>query len=259
MSRDTPDVAIISGALGDIGRAIALELARAGARIALSDVQPHDMAVPTLRAIDGIGGRARYDQVDVTDGPGVRDWVDAVRSDLGTPNLVIPNAGTVTVGSVDDLDDGAWSHHFDVNLNGAFFLAQAAARHLVHDRIRGHVVFIGSWAAHAPDPKIPAYCASKAALRMLCRCLALELAPHGILVNEVAPGYVDAGLSRRVFDQTPGARTAARDRVPIGSLLSPDDVARYVRLLCSPDNTAMTGAALVVDGGLSLLAADRHD
>ena len=84
----------------------------------------------------------------------------------------------------------------------------------------GWVVFIGSWAAHAVHTNIPAYCVSKAGIRMLCKCMALELAPHQILVNEIAPGFVDAGLTGRNFEKNPGTREKAEQRVPIHKLIS---------------------------------------
>lgn len=245
-------VAIISGALGDIGRSIARALARDGNDVALGDLHPSDDGLAD--ELSATGHQSRYDQVDVTDGPSVRAWVDAVAANFGPPELVIPNAGTVAAGGVRDLDDSSWNNQLAVNLTGAFHLAQAGAKHLVDSGTRGRIVVVGSWAAHAPHPNITAYCVAKAGLRMLCKCLALELAPHGILVNEVAPGYVDAGLSKRLWDETPGARDAATAHVPTGELLTADDVARYVALLCGPTTAGMTGATLLVDGGLSLLA-----
>ena len=124
-------------------------------------------------------------------------------------------------------------------------------RLLEHKR-PGRIVFIGSWAAHAAHNAIPAYCVAKAGLRMLCKCMALEFAPHGILVNEVAPGYVNAGLSAQGWAQNPDAREAARQRVPIQELIEPQEVALQVAHLCEPANRHMTGSVLLMDGGLSL-------
>jgi glucose 1-dehydrogenase len=90
-------------------------------------------------------------------------------------------------------------------------------------------------------------------MRMLCKCMALDLAPTGILVNEVAPGYVDAGLSAAVWIKNPEARENAAERVPIGKLIDAADVAQQVAHLCEPDNRHMTGSVLLMDGGLSLV------
>jgi glucose 1-dehydrogenase len=246
-------VAVISGGLGDIGRAIAMELARRGADVALGDVRPDHEAAETLQALRACGVRARYDHVDVSDAAAVEQWLSGVESEFGAPTIAIPNAATVTVAGVHDVTARQWTTELRVNLDGAFYLAGAVTKRLVQLRRPGRVVFVGSWAAHAPHPAIPAYCVAKAGLRMLCRCMALELAPHGILVNEVAPGYVDAGLSAAVWARNPGARERAAERVPTGTLIDAREVAQQVAYLCGPDNRHMTGSVLLMDGGLSLV------
>jgi NAD(P)-dependent dehydrogenase (short-subunit alcohol dehydrogenase family) len=96
------------------------------------------------------------------------------------------------------------------------------------------------------------YSVSKAGLRMLCQCMALELAPHHITVNEIAPGYVDAGLSGKIFDANPALREEARAKVPNRELISAAEVAAQVAYLCDPENRHITGSTLLMDGGLSL-------
>lgn len=140
-----------------------------------------------------------------------------------------------------------------VNLDGSFHWAQAGTRRLVRANLGGRVIFVGSWAAHAPHQHLPAYCVTKAGVRMLMKTLALEYARCGILVNEVAPGYVDAGLSAKSFQQAPERREQAMKAVPIGELLSPADVAQLVRFLCGNQASQITGTTLLQDGGLSLL------
>ncbi|WP_428937013.1 SDR family NAD(P)-dependent oxidoreductase [Fontivita pretiosa] len=269
MGTDTPaaplerplagNVAIISGGIGDIGRATAMELARRGADVAMGDVRPTEQAQPLLQELRQLGARARYDRVDVADAPAVRQWVRSVEAQLGVPTLVIANAAIVTVASVRDITPEQWSTELRINLDGAFHLAQAAAVRMLEQHRQGRIVFVGSWAAHAPHPTIPAYCAAKAAMRMLCKCMALELAPHGILVNEVAPGYVDAGLSGRMFEQNPALRQSAIAHVPIRRLITPQDVARQIAYLCDPLNNQMTGSVLLMDGGLSLVGPKPAD
>ena len=245
--------AIISGGLGDIGAAIGLELARRGASIALGDVLDEADAEPALAAIRELGAAARYDRVDVTDAAAVRRWVEAVETSLGLADMIIPNAAIVIRGGVRNTTPEEWDREIRVNLNGAFHLAQAGALRLLRHERPGRIVFTGSWAAHAPHPSIPAYCASKAGIRMLCRCMAVELAPAGILVNEVAPGYVDAGLTGRMFKAHPDRREASLARVPVGELISAEEVAQQVAHLCAPSNRQMTGTVILVDGGLSLV------
>ena len=246
-------IAIISGALGDIGRAIAIELARRGANIALGDVLAPEEARETLVGLRELGVTARYDRVDVADADAVRAWVAAAEGELGLATLIVPNAAIVTLAGIREVTPEQWARELSINLSGAFHLAQIAALRLLDEHKPGRVVFIGSWAAHAPHPNIPTYCAAKAGLRMLCKCMALELAPHGILVNEVAPGYVNAGLSADLWAKNPGAKDRAAQRVPTKRLIEPDEVALQVAHLCDPANKHMTGSTLLMDGGLSLV------
>lgn len=239
-------IAVVSGGAGDIGRAIARRLRAAGARVALGDVAPAKVAKRALRGY-------HYTEVDVSNPAAIERWLDVVRRELGLPDLIVPNAAVVDVARPLDVAADSWRRTLDVNLTGAFALAQLAARRLVAAKRPGRIVFIGSWAAHAPHPQLIAYCAAKAGLRMAMQCLAVELAPHGILVNEIAPGKVDAGLSRKIFDATPGLRERARSEVPVKTLLDPDDVARGVEYLCSPENVHANGSVLLLDGGLSLV------
>jgi NAD(P)-dependent dehydrogenase (short-subunit alcohol dehydrogenase family) len=246
--------ALISGGLGDIGRAIARELASLGADIALCDLRPAADAEQFLDELRALGRRARYDAVEVSDASAVQQWVGEVESTLGVPTLIIPNAAQVTQADVRQLSADQWSRELRVNLDGAFHLAQAGALRLVEHRKPGRIVFIGSWAAHRVHTHIPAYCVAKAGLRMLSQCMALEFAPHGILVNEVAPGIVDAGLSARIMDGNHALRDSARQLTPVKELVQPADVARSVAFLCDPANRQMTGSVLLQDGGMSLLA-----
>jgi NAD(P)-dependent dehydrogenase (short-subunit alcohol dehydrogenase family) len=248
-------IALVSGGAGDIGRAIVRELAQRGADVALCDVVEADASAlaALLADVRRLGRRARYDRVDVADALAVRRWVEEVEMAWDVPTLVVPNAAIVTLKTLCDLAPDEWARELQINLNGAFHLAQAGALRLLHHGQAGRIVFVGSWAAHAPHSALPAYCVAKAGLRMLCRCLALELAPRGILVNEVAPGYVDAGLSGRIFEADPAQRAKAIQTVPIHALIAPEEVAQQVAFLCEPGNRHMTGSVVLMDGGLSLI------
>lgn len=245
---------IISGGAGDIGRATALEFASHGARIAMGDRCARAEVLETLREIETHNVPCHYHQVDVADAAAVRAWVNEVETTVGIPSVVIPNAATVTLKGLYEITAEEWSRELQVNLDGAFYLAQAATARLLHHRKPGRVVFVGSWAADTVHLHIPAYCVAKAGLRMLCKCMALELAPHGITVNEIAPGYVDGGLSRRTWEQQPAMRAAAQKTVPVRALIANEEVAAQIVHLCHPDNHHITGSVLLMDGGLSLIA-----
>src|SRR5947207_917446 len=162
-------VAILSGGLGDIGRAIALELAARGSDVALGDIREEREADSFLRELRDRAVRARYDRVDVASAEEVARWFGAVEAELGVATLIIPNAATVTLAGIRDVTADQWAREIQVNLNGAFHMAQTGARRLLERKKAGRIVFIGSWAAHAPHPHIPAYCVAKAGLRMLCK------------------------------------------------------------------------------------------
>jgi NAD(P)-dependent dehydrogenase (short-subunit alcohol dehydrogenase family) len=237
--------AAITGGLGDIGLATARALRRDGARVALADVHPP--ATAEKRA-----ARFHYTRVDTTRRRAIQSWIRKVETDLGTPDLIIANAGIVElVGALNSSED-AWRRTLDINLTGAFTFVQAACRHLISRELPGRVVLVGSWAAHAPHPKMTAYSVAKAGLRMLGQCLALELAPHQITVNEIAPGFVDAGLSGRIYDANPGLREKSRDFVPNGELIKASEVGDQIAFLCDPANRHMVGSVHLMDGGLSL-------
>lgn len=244
---------IISGGLGDIGRATALEFAKCGANIALCDIRPAPDAIEFLEKLGQYEVQSDYSQVNVADANAVQSWVMHLEDKLGIAGIIIANAATATFAGVNEITPEQWSQELRVNLDGAFYLTQSAtARLLYHDR-PGRIVFVGSWAAHAVHTNIPAYCVSKAGIRMLCKCMALELAPHQILVNEIAPGFVDAGLTGRNFEKNPGAREKAEQKVPIHKLISAEEVAQQIVNVCHPQNHHMTGSTILMDGGLSLL------
>jgi len=251
-------VALVSGGLGDIGLETARLLLEFGARVALCDLKSSAEAAAQLqRAFPDATERVHYACVDTAREVEVERWIETVTAHWAAPSIAIANAAIVESGSAMSVDAASWQRHLDINLSGSFWLARSAARQMLGARIEGRIVFVGSWAAHAPHPHISAYSVAKAGLRMACQCLALELAPHGITVNEVAPGFVDAGLSARLFEADPPLRERCLERVPSGQILSAGDVAREVLALCDPARRHITGSCIVVDGGLSLLVGNK--
>jgi NAD(P)-dependent dehydrogenase (short-subunit alcohol dehydrogenase family) len=239
---------MISGGIGDIGRAVALELAHRGVHLSLADLKEREEAEPLLAQLASLGVNAIYVQADLSKPDSVRRWHDETVTRLGIPSIIIPNAGRVTRKTILEVTPDEWQHELNVNLNGAFYLASTAGARLVEEKLPGSIVFIGSWAAHRGNKGIPAYCVSKAALRMLCQVLALELAEHGILVNEVAPGIVNAGLSAENVRRG----SAVQERIPVKLWIEPEEVAWQVANLCDSRNRNMTGSVVVMDGGLSM-------
>jgi NAD(P)-dependent dehydrogenase (short-subunit alcohol dehydrogenase family) len=245
-------VAVVSGGLGAIGSATVRALAAHGADVAWCDLLPDDRALSLVGQVQDLGRRGLYHRVDVADARAVSSWLGEVAQTLGPPTLVIPNAAIVGIAPWLELPVEDWRRVLAVNLDGAFHMASFATREMVKRRLTGRVVFVGSWAAEHVHLQLPAYCVAKAGLRMLTRCMAGALAPHGILVNEISPGFVTAGLADQFPDASKDSHAASRRQVPIGRMIEPDEVASQIVHLCDPANRHMTGSTVLMDGGLSL-------
>ncbi|WP_262885464.1 SDR family NAD(P)-dependent oxidoreductase [Lunatibacter salilacus] len=247
---------IISGGLGDIGRDIVRLFATKGASISVGDIHSTVVAQEFIEEVKQLSETKNiiYSQVDIADPTQVQKWVAETVDKLNTIDIAIPNAATATLAGIMEVSPQQWSDELKVNLNGAFYLSQFAAAEMIKLDLAGRIVLVGSWAAHSVHPNLPTYSVSKAGLSMLCKCLALELAPHHILVNEIAPGYVNAGLSKKIFETNSAAKEQAERKVPVGKVLNAEDIAEKVLWLCDFSNEHMTGSTLLVDGGLSLLS-----
>lgn len=246
-------VVLISGGLGDIGQAVGLEFGKQGALIAISDILGREKAIEKLALMKDLAIKYRYDQVDVADGDAVDRWIQEVVDEWGQVDIAVLSAATVTIKNLFEISNEEWENEIKINLNGSFFMANSVCKSFVKERVAGNVVLLGSWAAHAVHGQIPAYSVSKAAVRMLCQTLALAYAGNGIRVNEIAPGYVNAGVSKNVWKSDPALALEARNHIPVGELIEAEEVAKQVLWICLPSNRHMTGSTLLMDGGLSLI------
>lgn len=242
--------AVVTGGAGDIGRAIAAELLRAGHRVTVFDVLPAAEAETRLSDLRRLGP-VEYAEVDVRD----RAQVEAALAAAPPVDAAIGNAGVGASRAFLDLDDEYWDRTLAINLTGNFVFGQSVARKMIERGVGGRIVFTGSWVAAVPWPDITAYTVSKAGLVMLAKQMALELAPHRILVNVVAPGIVDAGLARAQRETDPDYARRAAHAIPLGEFQTPEQVAQVAAFLCSPAADYVTGTVLVADGGCSVAHA----
>jgi NAD(P)-dependent dehydrogenase (short-subunit alcohol dehydrogenase family) len=233
---------VITGGAGDIGRAVARELLAHGARVTLLDRHPR----PEL---DGLSSVTYY-EADVRDPAAVHEALAAV----DPLDVVIGNAAVVKSAPFLEITLDDWREHLDVNLTGCFVVGQAAARLMVARGRPGRILFTSSWVQDVPWPEIAAYAVSKSGLKMLTRSMAAELAPHGILVNAVAPGIVAAGMARHQLETEPQYAARVATAIPLGRLQTVEQVARSVAMMCSDAADYMTGSVLLTDGGCSLQA-----
>ncbi len=186
--------------------------------------------------------------MDVTDVASVRAGVDLVASEYGRLDILVNNAGLNVPQGVFEVDEESWDAVLDTNLKGAFFAAQATARRMVAGEEGGRIVNVASQAGVVGIEERSAYGASKAGVVLLAKVLAIELAPHGITVNSVAPTFVSTELTRATLED-PDWRERILSRIPLGRVGEVEDVAAAVLYLASPAATMVTGHTLLVDGG----------
>ena len=241
----TGRVALVTGGGRGIGRDIALELARAGAHVAVNYYVEPDRARDTVAEIEALGVRGTAVAGDVGDAAAVKQMMDEVATALGPLDILVNNAGTQTSTPFLDVTEAEWDLVIRTNLKGCFLCTQAAAR-LMQSR-GGVVVNIGSGCNKVPFPGLVAYTASKGGIEMLTRVAAVELGPHRIRVNCVAPGAVEVERTRLEADDYAGSWGAM---TPLGRIGTPEDIARMVRFLASDDSAFITGQTIWVDGGL---------
>lgn len=236
--------AIVTGANTGIGQAIAVALAAAGAKIAAVGRSPMD---ETASMIVGGPGRFHAIRADLSETANLQTVIDETRSWSGAIDILVNNAGIIRRNDALDFTEDDWDAVIDTNLKSAFFLSQAAARHMVA-RGSGKIVNIASLLSFQGGIRIASYTAAKSGLAGLTKLLACEWAARGINVNAVAPGYVVTGNTKALRDD-PARYKAILDRIPAGRWAAPEDIAGAVVFLSSPAADYVHGVTLPVDGG----------
>ena len=240
-------VALVTGAGRGIGRAIALALAEAGARVCVNDINP-DAARATANAIQAGGGRAFDYTADVSSKLQVGPMIEAIRDRWDRLDILVNNAGVEPKASVLTLDEWDWDRTLNVNLKGTFLCTQLAGR-VMRDQGGGVIVNIASIAGHkSPLPNASAYCASKAGVVGFTRECAREFAAYNIRVNAVCPGVIVTPMTEKSRNDPEIMRKWLED-IPQRRLGEPEEVAAVVLFLCSDAASYLTGSALIVDGG----------
>jgi NAD(P)-dependent dehydrogenase (short-subunit alcohol dehydrogenase family) len=251
-SSTTGRVAIVTGAASGIGRAVALRLAGQQWKLAIIDVEEEGLNRTGALIQQAAGAGAKNYVVDVTNAEQVRAAIEDIAATVGEIAILVSNAGVLTVTPVLDLSVEQWRRTVDVNLTGSFICAQAAAREMVRSKTAGRIITVASVHSVAPGTNVTDYDASKGGLLMLTRSLARELAPYRITVNAVGPGFIVTNLGGGASEEYVTHIVSA---IPLGRAGDPDEVAGAVSFLVGPDAGYITGALLVVDGGM-LLTAD---
>jgi 3-oxoacyl-[acyl-carrier protein] reductase len=247
-------VALVTGATRGIGRGIALELARQGARVAVTYRADGPAVRETLAALSGIGSRDHLAVAgDVRHADQVRSMVAEVTARLGAVDILVNNAGIGLFKESIRLSEDEWDMMIDTNLKGAFLCVQAVAPEMIA-RHWGRIINITSTGSIRVVRGMGAYCASKAGLAMLTQALAAELGRDGITANGVGPSTVPTDINRAAL-AVPGMLEAEQQANPSGRIGTLEDIAAAVAFLASEAASWINGQNLIVDGGLTVLSA----
>jgi glucose 1-dehydrogenase len=249
--------ALVTGSNSGIGRAIALRLAQEGAEVAINYLTHPEAADEVVKQIVDGGGKALAVQADVSDEAQVDKMFESVTGEFGGLDIMVNNAGMETFHPFLEMPADAWRKVIEVDLTGAFLCAQRAARVMVQSGAGGSIVNITSVHQVIPWGGYAHYCAAKAALDMLTKTAALELANQKVRVNTVAPGAIATPINQNVWSNPESLKDLLR-KIPTERMGQPEEIAAVVAFLCSDDASYVTGASLLADGGMTLYPEFRH-
>ena len=241
--------AVVTGAKGGIGKAVAILLAHSGADVAVVDKIIDDGQLEAVaHDIRSVGRQSIAIQADVQDKADVVCFFRQSLDDFGSIDILVNCAGIVSTSKIIDMPEEEWDQTLDVNLKGIFLSCQAAAQHMVKRR-SGNIINIASEFGLRAAIDRGAYCASKAGVINLTRVLAVELAEFNIRVNAVAPGVIKTPMSWRYWED-PELLKKSESKIPMGRLGTPEEVGSAALFLASDASSYITGQTLLVDGGV---------
>ncbi len=243
-------VALVTGAGRGIGRAIALRLGEEGADVAVNYCRSKDAAEQVACKIREMGRRATAVQGDVSDPESVESMVGAVTGEFGRIDILVNNAGVLRRQPFLDMALEDWDWTLGTNLRGTFVVSQCVAR-VMKDQGKGNIVNVASIFARNASPGATAYAVSKAAVSMLTKQMAVELAQYGLRVNEIDPGLTETDLNRKDIAR-PEFLEPRLARIPLRRIGQPEDLAGAVTFLASDDAAMITGASIFIDGGATI-------
>ncbi len=241
----TGKVALVTGARRGLGRAMAVALADAGADIV--GLGPNPMP-ETAEAVAATGRRFAEVALDLGSDPDVDAAVAEASDRFGRIDILVNNSGIIRRADLLDYSEADWDAVMDVNLRSLFFLSQSVARHMIAGRSPGRIVNIASLLSFQGGIRVPAYTAAKHGVAGLTRALANELAPHGITVNAIAPGYMVTDNTEALRND-PERAAQLLSRIPMGRFGEADEIATAVLFFAAPGSSYVTGAIVSVDGG----------
>jgi len=243
-------VALVTGGGRGLGQGTAIELASRGARVAVADRKP-EIAAETVELCNQAGKGARAFLFDQGKAESVEACVAEVAAHYGQIDLLFANAGTGAFAPVVDMKKADWDFVIQINLNGTFYVCQEVAKRMIARGKGGKIVLTASSGSRVVADQLGAYCASKAAVEMLMKHMAVELGNYRINVNAILPGVVETGMTMPMLSQEKWRNMLAR-QTPVGRWGKPDDVAKLVAFLLSDDASYINGEGIMIDGGSTL-------
>lgn len=239
----------MTGSGQGIGQAIAIRLAEEGADVVVDDRVIGESAGETAEAIRKLGRRVATVQGDLSNTADDRRVIQQAVEAMGAIDILVNNAGVEKNASFWEVTEQDYDFVLNINLRGTFFITQDFVNHLRSANRPGRIINISSVHEELPMPHMASYCASKGGMKMLCRDLAVELAPLGITINNVAPGAIETPINKALLNN-PTELQALLKNIPLNRLGKPSDVAGCVAYLASDDAAYITGSTFFVDGGL---------
>jgi glucose 1-dehydrogenase len=260
----TDQIALVTGASSGIGRACAIGLAAAGARVVVNYVGNPDGANRTVAEIERAGGNALAIRADVSQEKDVEALFAATLERFGTLHILVANAGVQRDAKLVEMTLEQWQTVININLTGQFLCARAAAREFLRrgpqpaiSRATGKIICMSSVHEMIPWNRAPNYCASKGGIMLMMESIAQDLAEHHIRVNSIAPGAIRTPINRAAWE-TKVAMDGLLKLIPYGRIGEPEDIARAAVWLASDDSDYVTGTTLFVDGGMTLFPEFRY-
>ena len=242
-------IVLVSGSGRGIGRALAESFASQGACVAVNDVNP-DSALETVRRIQSKGGQAKDYVFDIAKKMPVQTMVEAILDDWEHIDILVNNAGIGAANPAEQVLEKDFDETLAVNLKGTFFTAQAVGKAMIQQR-RGGIINLSSQAGFVALATETGYFMTQAAIAHLTKCLALEWAPYNITVNAVAPTFIETPGTKEWLDDA-DFRASVLERIPLGRIGDPMEVAGPVVFLASPAASLITGATIMIDGGWTI-------
>ena len=242
-------VAVVTGAGTGIGQSISIRLASEGATVVVDYRNHPEQADDTKAKCEAAGGKAITIQADVSILADTQRLIDDTYKQLGRCDILVNNAGIEIESPFWEVTEAAYDAVLNVNLKGAFFLTQAFVKPLIAAKLPGRIINISSVHEDMVFPHFSTYCASKGAIRMLMRDLAVELGPHSITVNNIAPGAIATPINTKMMADK-SELNALLANIPLGRLGTPEEVAGVALFLASDVGAYCTGSTYIIDGGL---------